>query len=158
MFIALGALDMQRMLQRISFFILSVLFCPLKHKSDYVVKLVPAIKWVVEQMISCIRLLGFFCPGKHCVLVCSCASSITRLCPQSNAAISCAWTCLYVPHGWQKGLLALLHYGVSTQRLPEKHHSGIFPLCRESITHEKSVCLPLLSGKEESRLCDLGLF
>lgn len=53
-------------------------------------------------------------------LVCLPSSSITRLCPQSNAVISCAWTCLSVPHDRQKkGILGAPSYGVSTHCLPE---------------------------------------
>lgn len=45
-----------------------------------------------------------YCPWKRCVLVLSSSflSPVMRPCPQSNAVIRCAWTCLYQPHGWQK--------------------------------------------------------
>lgn len=44
----------------------------------------------------------------------------------------------------KEGLLGVPNCGVSTQRLPEKHRSGISPTSSESVTHEKSVRLQLL--------------
>lgn len=132
-------------------FILFVLWgdFSLKHKRNYVVKLVISIWSTVEQIISCITVV-VSCPWIRCVLLCSSSSSIMRLCPQRNAVISCAWTCLYVPHHWQKkGLFRRAAPWCFNTPPPRRHHSGIFPLCWESITHEKSVCLLLIRGKPE---------
>lgn len=62
-------------------------------------------------------------------LVCLPSSSITRLCPQSNAVISCAWTCLSVPHDRQKRHFRRAVLWCFNTLPPRKHHSGIFPLC-----------------------------
>lgn len=101
---------------------------PLKHKCNYVVKLVLAVLSTVEQIISSIK-TAVSCPWKCCVLLCFSSSSIMRLCLQSDAVISCAWTCLYVPHCQQKGPFRHTTLWCFNTLPPRKHHSGIFPLC-----------------------------
>lgn len=83
------------------------------------------------------------CPWKHCVLICS---SIMRLCPQSNAVIGCAWTCLYVPQTLAKRDFQACRTMVFQHTPSQKTPQWNFPTLFESITRKKSVCLLFLPG------------